>query len=491
MKITPELLDKAMSVTGQFEGRGFDQVTGNFDKQGISVGFLQWNAGQGSLQSKILKPFISRHGSVKMDACFPRPISSMANMSVSEALQFCETVFLTGTNVRSEWSLAWKKFLSLPETIAIQKEACMDVAGSAAKYCDDWGLMSERAFCFMFDIVTQNGSLKIPKPRYTKALMDEAVRYNTKNASLWSQMRGKFTPEQDILMIAAYQRALLSSTQWRQDVMSRKGAIAAGQGVVHGSTRKFVFDVVEVDPSVPEKESEEFETPSWFAPFKAIIEKLLAAIFGSKDVSQVPKPKTTEVRHEAIARLNPAIPMKAIVRALSWYDKDIIKNKRYIVIGDMSKRDYEIRWFMIDMKSFAPFKTTWCAHGTKSDPDKDGLPNFFSNVSGSLMTSLGAMRFAENYTSLKKAKNFVAALGRSTSFNISRRLDGLEPKLNGNVRARGVVFHDGDYVSAARAAKKNIGDSEGCIVVPLDVIKEVNPLLEGCLLYIWDDSLEA
>src|SRR5262245_2572829 len=44
-------VEKAIEITASFEGsRGYSTIAGNFDKQGLSFGLFQWNAGQGTLQ---------------------------------------------------------------------------------------------------------------------------------------------------------------------------------------------------------------------------------------------------------------------------------------------------------------------------------------------------------------------------------------------------------------------------------------------------------
>jgi len=47
----------AIGITGNFENPGdpFQGVTGNFDGQGISLGVLQWNIGQGSLPPLVIE----------------------------------------------------------------------------------------------------------------------------------------------------------------------------------------------------------------------------------------------------------------------------------------------------------------------------------------------------------------------------------------------------------------------------------------------------
>ena len=105
-----ELINKALDITGAFEGSGFNQVTGNFDGQGISAGVLQWNYGQGSLQSKILKPILSKYGRGAFDM-FPNPsaVIDSAYMSASRGKSQAKRYMLTwGGKVKPEWESAWK-----------------------------------------------------------------------------------------------------------------------------------------------------------------------------------------------------------------------------------------------------------------------------------------------------------------------------------------------------------------------------------------------
>jgi lysozyme family protein len=230
---------------------------------------------------------------------------------------------------------------------------------------------------------------------------------------------------------------------------------------------------------------------SWIEFLIDLVKSFFTEFLGKKEVKPAlaqPDPTKSNILQTILTK-NPSISAKALAAALKFKDHKKITNKHYIYLVDMDKYDYEKRGHLIDMTDFS--STSYLtAHGTKSDTNKDGKPEAFGNISGSKMSSLGAMKFIENYVSAKKDKNFVKALGRSTSFNISRRIEGLETALNGNVKTRGIVFHDGDYVSAERAKKKNIGDSEGCFVLPLEDIKKVNPLVEGCLLYSWHESLD-
>ena len=87
------------------------------------------------------------------------------------------------------------------------------------------------------------------------------------------------------------------------------------------------------------------------------------------------------------------------------------------------------------------------AHGAGSDPDRNGVPRYFSNVPDSHRSSLGSYLISERYAG---------------KYGGSMRTDGLE-STNNLVRRRGIVMHPSNYVSADRAQQ---GMSWGCPAVP-------------------------
>ena len=131
--------------------------------------------------------------------------------------------------------------------------------------------------------------------------------------------------------------------------------------------------------------------------------------------------------------------------------------------------------FLIDAKTFKILDKSPCAHGEGSDPKNTKFCEKVSNISGSHMSSKGAMVFGEGYTSSKKSK---------TSFNISRRIDGLEKGINDKVRPRAIVLHDASYVTLERQKTNTIGRSWGCLVPTYDYLKRNNSKLQGTLVYV-------
>lgn len=474
--LAQKYLDKALMITGAFEGRGFDALAGNFDGQGISAGILQWNFGQGSLQSKILKPFVAAHGMDALNKFFPISMEYVPSMSTSEGVAFAKKYMLAGTAVKAEWRKAWEAFLKDSRTIAIQKAAAASVADSAEKYCNAWGMSSERAFCWFFDIVTQNGSIKISKPVYTKALMDKAVAFCAigKNNELWGTLRKNFSSEQDVLMIASYQRAMLSKSAYQQDVMSRKGTIAAGSGTVHGTKFNFDFSGATVPVDVSEPAPAPQPESGLLATIKTMLEALVKAIQSFLGATPSTTPTSPDVSLvDKIKSQNDAIKSAALLKALSHLSNAKVKNQDEMLLVDFTINEKYPRMFLINLKTGAS-SSYKCAHGSKSDPDKDGNTDKFSNVEGSNMSSIGAMVMAEKYASSK--------------FKYARRIDGLESALNGNVRSRAVVFHSSTYVNDV--VGQSIGDSLGCFALSVSSAgKLIDKVAAGMLLYAWDDSI--
>jgi len=239
-----EHLELALRITGNFEGSGFDQVTGDFDGQGISAGILQWNYGQGSLQKKILRPWIDRFGPIDNYVEFPlSTVNSTANMDPKQALAYVRRYMLKGTKVKPDWLSAWKRFMLTDACIELQIEAAHDVAEQAHKVMIDWQLSSARAFCFFFDIVTQNGSMSsVVKTSPNRATCLKLVeKASSLNKNIWKPLIETATEEQLTLFHAAYLRASLSRPAYFQDVFARKGTIALGRGYVHGESWDLKF----------------------------------------------------------------------------------------------------------------------------------------------------------------------------------------------------------------------------------------------------------
>jgi hypothetical protein len=128
-----------------------------------------------------------------------------------------------------------------------------------------------------------------------------------------------------------------------------------------------------------------------------------------------------------------------------------------IVVVDFAKPSSEPRLYIINLLTGLGIDNPIAvAHGIGSDPDDNGVADYFSNMQDSLMSSLGAARGAEQYRGIN---------------GLSLRLDGLEPS-NNAMRRRDIVAHSyapdrrryfNAVLMSVRGGKP--GSSEGCFVV--------------------------
>ena len=257
--MSKEILDTCLHISGSYENGSpaYDGLTGNFDKQGMSVGVLQWNAGQGSLGTLLAK--IAELSSVEeIDGYFEVPVSSMIEMSPNDQKQFVMENFLPdGMKLTPEASAQWKSFLATQPSIDAQVElASSGVLAKAVKYADQYvsnGSENPRVIAFFFDIVTQSGGMKnsrgsvAPYSEGDVIVSQDAVEFaktkSAKTAALWTGIIAS-DPLANLLLHYAYQRALLSKPEYVWDALSRRGAIACRTGVVHGK----LFDITQVIP---------------------------------------------------------------------------------------------------------------------------------------------------------------------------------------------------------------------------------------------------
>lgn len=260
-EVPTDWLNLALNITMAFEGTSWGTVAGNFDGMGISVGILQWNYGQGSLQTKILQPYINRFGTQDLDACFGVKVSESAYLSPKEAVAWAkknllhEDGFFNGVR-----KFEWTRFLRKESVVQIQKEAAHSIASKAFHDARENNLLTARSFCWFFDVYVQNGSLNgITKPElsfqekiktmmsgftgrapqaFTGPLKADLSIYQQnllndggENLPLWMQIK---LPSDECQMLFNWICERAVKNRWRADVIARKGTIAHGIGRVHG-----------------------------------------------------------------------------------------------------------------------------------------------------------------------------------------------------------------------------------------------------------------
>lgn len=231
----PELLHESLdtrclALTGTFEtGQGppecFAGLSGDFDGQGLSLGVLQWNFGQDSLQP-LLKTMLRQHRAVARAAFQENlPVLNAALAGPKDALMDWVRSIQDPRRhrIREPWRGQFKSLCRTPEFQAIQAGAAAKLLAQSRRLCSRYGLWSERAVALMFDIKVQNGSIQ----RVVQA------QILAEFAQLPSALEGE-EEEVERMLIVANRRAEAANPRWVEDVRARKLCIARGEGVVHG-----------------------------------------------------------------------------------------------------------------------------------------------------------------------------------------------------------------------------------------------------------------
>ena len=133
-----------------------------------------------------------------------------------------------------------------------------------------------------------------------------------------------------------------------------------------------------------------------------------------------------------------------------------------LAVIDYSRPSTEPRLWVFALDDARLLYVEHVAHGKHSGAN---LATEFSNVEGSLQSSLGLFSTAETYIG---------------GHGYSLRMDGLEPGINDHARDRLIVIHGADYVDPAQALRQGrLGRSFGCPAVRSGIAREVIDSLKG------------
>ena len=133
-----------------------------------------------------------------------------------------------------------------------------------------------------------------------------------------------------------------------------------------------------------------------------------------------------------------------------------------LAVIDYGRSSREPRLWVFDLAEGKRLYREPVAHGKNSGEDR---PTKFSNIEGSLQTSLGLFVTSETY---------IGANG------YSMRLEGLEPDFNDAAMSRAIVMHGAPYVNLQMAQKTGrLGRSWGCPAVRPEVTRAMIDDLQG------------
>jgi hypothetical protein len=141
----------------------------------------------------------------------------------------------------------------------------------------------------------------------------------------------------------------------------------------------------------------------------------------------------------------------------------------YVDFGIDSRRP---RGYVFDMGEQTVIEGPFTVSHGRGSGEAQGVPTKFSNVRGSLATSLGLYLTQELYS-------FNGRQGGRPYRSIGLRLEGVSDRFNDAARLRGIVVHGAPYVTRALA-----GRSEGCPAMEQQRAERLLPLIaEGGLVF--------
>jgi hypothetical protein len=184
-------------------------------------------------------------------------------------------------------------------------------------------------------------------------------------------------------------------------------------------------------------------------------------------IASMPSPSAAEQLYDDL-RLDGILGRDAFTAAYERLAQEDVAPTT-LAIADMRQPSTEQRLVVLDLEHKRVALRTWVAHGSGSG----GLmAERFGNRHDSHQTSLGLYRVGER---IRSPKHGPALL-----------LEGLDPGLNDQARAREVIIHGADYVSESFIKRTGrLGRSWGCPAVPRDQMAAViETLADGGYLYV-------
>lgn len=216
---TDDVVNIARNISKQFEVGNSNQIAGNFDGQGLSLGYLQWCIGQGTLQPLLNR--MDREYNAEMKSIFESNYDSIHNMildTTENQLAWAKTINNSTNTIAEPWYSQFVSLCNNQHFIDIELDAEAYKIGQAMTICDKYNLKTVRGFALAFDIVVQNGSISSDAAK----IIDAAL------------VQKPDMIEKDLLKIIANAIAD-TSTNNAGDIRLRKMTIVNGKGIVHGS----------------------------------------------------------------------------------------------------------------------------------------------------------------------------------------------------------------------------------------------------------------
>lgn len=187
------------------------------------------------------------------------------------------------------------------------------------------------------------------------------------------------------------------------------------------------------------------------------------AMAGGNDSCSTPPSQTlVSTLAKQAPGLKPEVLRLGMVAAACATERGLVTRPDILTVIDYSIPSTEPRLFVFNVSTKRLLFREHVAHGRNSGGN---LTTKFSNVEGSLATSLGLFVTANTYMG---------------SNGYSLRLKGLERGINDRAWERAIVMHGAKYVNAAAAkASGRLGRSWGCPAVRSSIAKQMIDTVKG------------
>lgn len=219
----PDVEQRALQLTGTFEGHGFRLAQGNFDGAGITWGIIGFTL-QGGELGALIQDMNQKHPELVSQAFGSKTdqLLELLNQPFKKQLIFADSISLGASKERlaEPWRSAFNTFGGIPEVQEAQlTRSNKNYFKPALVAANKLGFTTELGIALLFDIHVQNGGISArAKEKIDAFLADHPV-----------------ASEQDVRILVANAVADSARPQFRQDVLDRKLTIATGTGKVHGS----------------------------------------------------------------------------------------------------------------------------------------------------------------------------------------------------------------------------------------------------------------
>ncbi len=218
----PDLKQRCLQLTADFEGTGFTKAVGNFDGAGITWGIIGFTLSKGELGA-LLTDIRSAHP-VVFSAAFGEleaKIVEVINSSHSDQIRFANSISLGVKKMKilDVWAKAFEKLGSDPSVQEIQIQRTENFFEIADRDRQRFEVQNELGLALCFEIAVQNGGIDATE----RARIRNKINQNHP------------ATQQDLRIIIANVVAENSNPQFIEDVRRRKLTIATAQGTVHGS----------------------------------------------------------------------------------------------------------------------------------------------------------------------------------------------------------------------------------------------------------------